>query len=212
MQIVAPRSIKAELWAHDRPSGTSESAMERTSRTDSRESVTRARTRPMLVSTTATSCSKAKQRTADAVYGPIPGKAKSAASVSGKPCSTMVADAIHSHLARRGYPSPFQKTSTSSSGVAANVEGSGQRSINACHLGNTRSICVCWDMTSITRIDHGSRVLRHGRSRRDVVLQSARSCWIADRSEGSSFADTNRRRFRTESRSRCARQCLDDWR
>src|SRR4029453_18236694 len=29
----------------------------------------------------------------------------------------------------------------------------------------TRATCVCWSMTSETRIAYGSRVLRHGRSR-----------------------------------------------
>ncbi len=49
---------------------------------------------------------------------------------------------------------------------AAQASGSGQRARNSCHLGMTRPTWVWASMTSLTRIAHGSRVCRHGRSRR----------------------------------------------
>src|SRR5690242_14423755 len=41
----------------------------------------------------------------------------------------------------------------------------------------TVSTRVCWSMTSLTQIAHGSRVLRHGRSRRHAVYQVIRLSW-----------------------------------
>ena len=43
--------------------------------------------------------------------------------------------------------------------------GVGQRSSHSVHRGTTRDIGVCWPMTSLTRMPHGSRVARHGKGR-----------------------------------------------
>src|ERR671923_2124697 len=54
---------------------------------------------------------------------------------------------------------------TSAAGAAASASTDGHRSSQACQRGTTRSTCVCWSITSLTRIAYGSRVCRHGRSR-----------------------------------------------
>src|SRR5436190_3751087 len=55
---------------------------------------------------------------------------------------------------------------TSPGDAAASVSTLGQRSSQACQRGTTRSTCVCCSITSLTRIAYGSRVRRHGSSRR----------------------------------------------
>src|SRR5437867_8997078 len=72
---------------------------------------------------------------------------------------------------------------TSAVDAAANASTVGQRSSQACQRGMTRSTCVCCDITSLTRIAYGSRVLRHGRSR---------PCWANQASSRSSTARTYR--------------------
>src|SRR5918992_5368867 len=54
---------------------------------------------------------------------------------------------------------------TSAAEAAASASTVGQRSSQRRYRGTTRSTCVCWSMTSETRIAYGSRVRRHGRSR-----------------------------------------------
>src|SRR5215218_11422497 len=54
---------------------------------------------------------------------------------------------------------------TSAVGAAASASAEGQRSSHASQRGTTRAVCVCWSITSETRIAYGSRVRRHGRSR-----------------------------------------------
>src|SRR2546423_4601027 len=54
---------------------------------------------------------------------------------------------------------------TSAGEAPASAKTVGQRSSHATYRGTTRSTCVCWSMTSETRIAYGSRVRRHGRSR-----------------------------------------------
>src|SRR3954451_1621252 len=48
--------------------------------------------------------------------------------------------------------------------AAASDSTVGQRSSHERYRGITRSTCVCWSMTSETRIAYGSRVRRQGRS------------------------------------------------
>src|SRR4029079_19525668 len=48
----------------------------------------------------------------------------------------------------------------------------GQRSSQRRYRGMMRSTCVCWSMTSLTRIAYGSRVRRQGRSRPSSAYQS----------------------------------------
>ena len=82
VHTVAPRSNMAWLNSQDSPAGTSRSPSAVACRNDNGVPETaRARTRTALVSTAATSSPKAKVRTARAVYGPTPGKARSAAIV-----------------------------------------------------------------------------------------------------------------------------------
>ncbi len=73
--------------------------------------------------------------------------------------------------ARRGYPNPDHSTSTSDRPAAASDAGVAQRSRNRSHRGITRSTWVCCSITSATRIANGSRVRRHGRSRRTTSPQ-----------------------------------------
>src|SRR5215467_13362876 len=63
---------------------------------------------------------------------------------------------------------------TSAAGAAASASTVGQRSSQRCQRGKTRSTCVCCDMTSLTRIAYGSRVLRQGRSRPCSANQASR--------------------------------------
>ena len=53
------------------------------------------------------------------------------------------------------------------------LHGSGHRRTNRSQAGPIRSIWVCWDMTSATRMGHGSVARRTGRSRRVVTCHPA---------------------------------------
>src|SRR6187551_3737016 len=64
---------------------------------------------------------------------------------------------------------------TSDRGAAARDSAVGQRSSQRRYRGMMRSTCVCWSMTSLTRIAYGSRVRRQGRSRPSAAYQSRRS-------------------------------------
>ena len=121
----------------------------------------RRRTRSTFTSTGSTSSPNAKQRTAAAVYGPTPGSSsgrrasrperrsgrRDGGSARGG-CSRALP--LADHVGRRRRRQRVQV---------------GQRSSHARYRGTTRSTCVCWSMTSETRIAYGSRVRRHGRSR-----------------------------------------------
>src|SRR3954468_5409172 len=64
---------------------------------------------------------------------------------------------------------------TSPSGASASAAAVGQRSSQRTYRGITRSTCVCCSITSETRMEYGSRVLRHGRSRPECSSQPSRS-------------------------------------
>src|SRR6185503_3250421 len=64
---------------------------------------------------------------------------------------------------------------TSERGAAARDSAVGQRSSQCRYRGMMRSTCVCWSMTSLTRIAYGSRVRRQGRSRPSSAYQSRRA-------------------------------------
>ena len=123
VQTVAPRSSSACPKDHPAPMGTMTStrAWASAGRTGLPATL-RAMTRPAFVSTTPTSRSKAKARTARAVYGPTPGRANRSSSWSGTtpPCSaTTTAAVAWRYLARRLYPIPSHARRTSPSGAAA---------------------------------------------------------------------------------------------
>ena len=64
---------------------------------------------------------------------------------------------------------------TSAGEAPASAKTVGQRSSHSRYRGTTRSTCVCWSMTSETRIAYGSRVRRQGRSRPFVWNQASSS-------------------------------------
>src|ERR671939_257831 len=66
--------------------------------------------------------------------------------------------------------------------AAASASAVGHRSSHARYRGTTRATCVCWSMTSLTRMAYGSRVARHGRSRRTAAYQRSSAPRRASRS------------------------------
>ena len=86
-------------WFHAQahPAGTAASAASCASRALSRRPAHRARTRAEFVSTTPWSSSNANAATARAVYGPIPGRASSAARSDGKAAAVALDDRASAH-------------------------------------------------------------------------------------------------------------------
>src|SRR5450830_1576864 len=122
----------------------------------------------MLVSTAAMSLLNANTRIARAVYFPTPGNFNSSFSVPGILPNTA---AFLRYNALRLYPIPFQSLRTSAVDARAKSATEGYRLINSAYFGMTRSTCVCWSITSETRMLYGSCVCRHGRSRRCIFHQ-----------------------------------------
>ena len=65
---------------------------------------------------------------------------------------------------------------TSAGEAAASASTVGQRSSHSSHRGTTRETCVCWSITSETRIAYGSVVLLQGRSLPSSLNQAKSSC------------------------------------
>src|SRR5437763_1215293 len=64
---------------------------------------------------------------------------------------------------------------TSAGEACASASTVGQRSNQSRYRGTTRSTCVCWSITSETRMAYGSCVLRQGRSRPCFSKQASRA-------------------------------------
>jgi hypothetical protein len=60
--------------------------------------------------------------------------------------------------------------------------------MNRTQCAPTREICVCWDMTSATRIAHGSPAARIARLRARSEYQSSRATEIAVAVDGADIA------------------------
>src|SRR5579883_1473595 len=66
---------------------------------------------------------------------------------------------------------------TSEVGAWASSASVGKAVRNCWYLGNTLSTCVCWSITSETRIAYGSLVARQGKSRRALAYHERREEW-----------------------------------
>ena len=144
-QTVAPRSISACAEA-----GPNEPSV-------------RSRTRRTFTSTGSTGRSKANRATASAVYRPTPGSSvrSSRPALGGDSAGRAV------QVERRGGCSRAPATRGSRPRASRRRAPRPKASARATqrYLGTTRATCVCWSMTSETRIAYGSRVFRQGRSR-----------------------------------------------
>ncbi len=99
---------------------------------------------------------------------PDPGRRSSSSTRAGiRPlCSATITRAARCRFtARRLYPRPPHWRRTSAGAAPASASTVGKRSRNARQAGSIRPICVCWSITSETRIAYGSAVRRKARSR-----------------------------------------------
>src|SRR3989344_1473210 len=128
----------------------------------------------MLVSISISGSLNANTRTALAVYSPTPGNASKASMSCGRfpAClRTMSFAASCRNFARRLYPRPLQTLSTSKSGAFASARTFGNAFRNSRYFPSTLGTCVCWSITSETRILYGSRVFLHAKSWRPLFFQ-----------------------------------------
>ena len=176
VQTVAPRSSRDWFQAQPSPAGTAASASAWTSPGRSGRPDQRASVRATLVSTTATSASKAKASIARAVYGPTPGRALQLGErprEAPRRSSSATTAAPRRAGGRPGGCSRGRSTAGARRRRAPPRTPAvvGNRSRNSRKRGTTRATWVCWSMVSDTRTAHGSRVRRHGRSRRRASPQ-----------------------------------------
>ena len=144
MQIVAPRSMSA--WA--------DAALN--------DSPVRRSTRSTFTSTGSTSSPNAKQRIAAAVYGPTPGSSvRSSGQPVGRHALRGAVEVQRAPVVAEPLPLPDHV-----GGSRRRERVDGRPALQPGLVARkTRSTCVCWSMTSETRIAYGSRVRRQGRSR-----------------------------------------------
>ena len=129
---------------------------------------TRARTRAMLVSTTADVAFERERQHRPGRVLPDARQRSSTSSVDGNsPARTISITAAARAGCWRGAGSRVPATTAARRRATrpAHAAGVGYAAMNARHFGITRGACVCCSITSLTRIAHGSRVRRHGRSR-----------------------------------------------
>ncbi len=124
---LAPRSSIAWFHAQPCPAGTTASVGRAgPRRARSGRPAWRARIRATLVSTTPTSRSPAKARTARAVYGPMPGRARSAARSQRQPAPVIV-DHGHRAPVQRHRPAVVAEAGPGVDDVADGGRGTGRR-------------------------------------------------------------------------------------
>src|SRR3989344_6646627 len=137
----------------------------------------------MLVSMSMPGSLYANTRTAARVYGPTPGNGCSNARLMFPLClPTISFAASYKYFPLLLSPSPLQTFSTSASDAFASARTVGNFFRNSLYFSVTRATCVCWSMTSETRMRYGSFVFLHGKSCRPLFSQ---------------YAQTVRRNFRT---------------
>ena len=130
---------------------------------------------PTLVSTTAASASNANASTARAVYGPTPGSRWSSGRVAGtRPPKSPFTTAAAARQAQR--PPVVAQAAPAPHHLARRRRGArrrGREPGKEPRSGRTtRATWVWWSITSDTRTAHGSRVRRHGSSRRWAAPQA----------------------------------------
>lgn len=161
VQIVAPRSISANVQSRERPRGRSFSATSHDDRSETpsfaegRRQMIRDNTLWMLVSTTGTSLWKAKHAIAFAEYLPIPGSVRRESGSSGifPPRSRTTTRASFCNLnARALYPRPDHARMTLLVRARARDRSVGKRCRNSLYFWTTRLTCVCCSMISEARI------------------------------------------------------------
>ena len=128
----------------------------------------------MLVSMSTSGSLYANTRTADAVYGPIPGNFRNSSdAINTRPRENSMScfAASRRYFPLLLYPSPLHTLRTSESGAFARIRMVGNLFKNSLYFSVTRGTCVCCNIISETRTRYGSFVFRHGNSCRPCAFQ-----------------------------------------